>query len=419
MDVVVARCAGLDVHKDTVVACVRTSGPGGERVSETRTFGTFTVDLLALRDWLLVHGVTVVGMESTGVFWRPVFYTLEDAMECQLLNAAHMRNVPGRKTDVADAAWIAQLVEHGLVRPSFVPPPPIRELRELTRYRKSQIEERTREAQRLDKSLQDAGLKLSSVASDILGRSGRDMLDALVSGTRDAEVLAELARGRLRSKIPALTRALTGRFGPTHALVVGEILAHLDYLDEAISRVSARIDEVIRPFATERELLTTIPGVDKRLAEAMIAEIGVDMTRFGTAGRLASWAGVCPGQHESAGKSRSGRARHGDTHLQKHLAVAAMAAAHTKDTYLAAQYARLIGRRGKARARKAVGHSILVAAFHILAGAVPYAELGGDYYLKRNNPQRRARKTLNDLRSLGWTVLEAPDGVICTPPKAA
>jgi len=205
MDVVVARCAGLDVHKDTVVACVRTPGPDGDRVSETRTFGTMTVELLTLRDWLVAHGVTLVGMESTGVFWRPVFYTLEDAMECWLLNAQHMRNVPGRKSDVADAGWIAQLVEHGLVRPSFVPPPPIRELRELTRYRKTQIEERTREAQRLDKSLQDAGLKLSSVASNILGKSGRDMLDALVAGTRDAEVLAELARGRLRLEIPALT----------------------------------------------------------------------------------------------------------------------------------------------------------------------------------------------------------------------
>jgi transposase len=267
--------------------------------------------------------------------------------------------------------------------------------------------------------LQDAGLKLSSVASNILGKSGRDMLDALVAGTRDAEVLAELARGRLRLEIPALTRALTGRFGPTHPLVVGEILAHLDYLDEAIGRVSARVDEVICPFVAERELLTTIPGVDKRLAEAIIAEIGVDMTRFGAAARLASWAGMCPGQHESAGKSRSGRARHGDTHLQKHLAVAAMAAARTKDTYLAAQYARLVARRGKARARKAVGHSILVAAFHILAAGVPYAELGGDYYLKRNSPERRARKNLNDLKALGWTVTEKPDGVSCIPPHAA
>src|SRR5450755_1236490 len=388
MDVVVERCAGLDVHKDTVVACVRVPARGGGRRSETRTFGAFTVDLLALRDWLLAHGVTLVGMESTGVYWRPVFYVLEDVVECWLLNAAHMRNVPGRKTDVADAAWITQLIEHGLVRPSFVPPPPIRELRALTRYRKTQIEERTRETQRLDKVLQDAGVKLSSVASDILGKSGRDMLDALVTGTRDPDVLAELARGRLRAKIPMLGQALTGRFGPTHALVVGDVL-------------------------------TTIRGVDQRLAEALIAEMGVDMTRFGSASRLASWAGMCPGQHESAGKSRSGRARHGDSWLQRHLAVAAKAAGRTKDTYLAAQYARLVGRRGKARARKAVGHSILVAAFHMLAGGVPYEDLGGDYYLKRNSPERRARKSLSDLKAIGWTVTENPDSVTCRPPRAA
>lgn len=419
VDVVVARCAGLDVHKDTVVACVRTPGPRGRRVSEVRTFGTMTVELLALRDWLVAHEVSRVGMESTGEYWKPVYYVLEEAVEQPwLLNAAHLRNVPGRKTDVADAVWIAQLVEHGLVRPSFVPPPPIRELRQLTRYRTTQIEERAREAQRLDKNLQDAGLKLSSVASDILGRSGRDMLDALVAGTRDADVLADLARGRLRAKIPALTQALTGRFGPTHAVVIGEILAHLDYLDEAIGRVSAQIDEVISPFVIERDLLTTIPGVSQRVAEVIIAEIGVDMSVFATAGRLASWAGMCPGQHESAGKSRSGHARHGDTHLQKYLILAAMAAARTKDTYLAAQYGRLVARRGKRRARKAVGHSILVAAFHILAGGIPYADLGGDYYQRRTNPQRRARKHLNDLKALGWTITETPDGITATPPAA-
>ncbi len=264
------------------------------------------------------------------------------------------------------------------------------------------------------------GVKLSSVATDIVGKSGRDMLDALVAGTRDAEVLAELARGRLRAKIPALTQALTGRFGATRALVVGEILAHIDYLEEAIGRVSTRIDEVVmRPFATERRLLTTIPGVDLRLAEAIITEVGVDMTRFATSARLASWAGMCPGQHESAGKSRSGRARHGDSWLQRHLAVAAMAAARTKNTYLAAQYARLVGRRGKRRARKAVGHSILVAVFHVLASAVSYAELGGDYFIQRNSPERRARKHLHDLQALGWTVTESDDRVILAPPEAA
>lgn len=419
MDVLVGRCAGLDVHRDTVVACVRVPGPDGQRVSQTHTFGTMTVDLLALRDWLIAQQVTLVGMESTGVFWRPVFYTLEDAMECWLLNARHLRNVPGHKTDVADAAWIAQLVEHGLVRPSFVPPPPIRELRELTRYRRTQIEERSRQAQRLERQLQDAGVKLSSVASDILGKSGRDMLTALVAGTRDPGVLAELARGRLRVKIPALAKALTGRFGPTHALIIGEILAHLDYLDEAIGRVSERIDTLIGPFAVERDLLTTIPGIDRRLAEGILAEIGADMSRFQTAAQLASWAGMCPGQHQSAGKSRSGKARPGSTHLQKQLTMAAMAAARSKNTYLHAQYVRLAKPRGKLRARKAVGHSILVAAFHMLAATTPYVDPGGDYFQRRLDPQRRARSNLNALKKLGWSITDTPDGIICTPPSAA
>ena len=275
MDIVVERCCGLDVHKDTVVACVRTPGKGGKRAQETRTFGTMTTDLLALRDWLVANEVTLVGMESTGVYWKCVFYILEDAMECWVLNARHLRNVPGRKTDVADAEWVCQLVEHGLVRPSFVPPKEIRELRDLTRYRKAQIDERGREAQRLDKVLQDAGVKLSSVATDILGKSGRDMLEALVRGTRDPEVLAELARGVMRKKIPQLRRALEGRFNTHHALIVGQILAKLDFLDEAIGTLSGEIDRVIAPFEAEVALLDTIPGVDRRIAECLIAEIGV------------------------------------------------------------------------------------------------------------------------------------------------
>jgi transposase len=419
MDVVVERCAGFDVHKDTVVVCVRTPDAAGGRVSEVRTFGTMTADLLGLRDWLVAMGVTLVGMESTGVYWRAPFYVLEDAMECWLLNARHLRNVPGRKTDVADAEWIAQLVEHGLVRPSFVPPPPIRELRTLTRYRKTQIEERSREAQRLDKVLQDAGVKLSSVATDILGKSGRDMLDALVGGTRDPEVLAELARGRLRKKIPALERALRGRFGPTHVVVVGEILAHLDYLDEAIERLSARIEEVMDPFSVARDLLCTIPGVDGRLAEAIVAEVGVDMSRFPTAAHLASWAGMCPGQHESAGKSRSGRARHGDSWLQRHLTVAAMAAARTRGTYFEAQYAQLVRRRGKPKARKAVGHSILVVVWHLLATGTTYSDLGHDWFERRNSPERRARRHLAELCNLGWTMTETGHGILVAPPQAA
>src|SRR5438552_17165586 len=301
MDTLIERCAGLDVHKDTVVACVRVPARGGGREQSIQTFGTTTAQLLALRDWLVAHGVTRVGMESTGVYWKPVYYVLEDAVECWLLNARHLRNVPGRKTDVADAAWICQLVEHGLVRPSFVPPPAIRELRNLTRYRKAQIEERTREAQRLDKVLQDAGVKLSSVASHLLGVSGRAMLQALVEGTRDPATLAELARGTLRKKLPALREALHGRFSRHHALLVGAILTKLDFLDEVISDLSAEIEQVIAPFAAEVALLDTIPGVDRRTAEAIVAEIGVDMSRFRSAARLASWREICPGNDEAAG----------------------------------------------------------------------------------------------------------------------
>ena len=404
MDTFVERCAGLDVHKDTVVACVRVPGEGRQRRSESATFGTTTPQLLELADWLASHQVTLVGMEATGVYWKPVYYVLEDTVECWLLNARHLRNVPGRKTDMADAAWIAQLVEHGLVRPSFVPPKQIRQLRNLTRYRKAQIEERTRETQRLDKILQDAGIKLSSVATDTLGKSGRAMLAALVAGDRDPEALADLAQGLLRKKLPALREALTGRFSGHHALIVGEILAKLDYLDAAIARLSDEIDTVIAPFARQAELLATIPGVDRRTAQALIAEIGVDMTRFGSAARLASWAGICPGQHESAGKAKTGKTRKGSKWLHAHLNQAAKAAARAKGTYLRAQYYRLKGRRGHAKATVAVQHSILVAAYHILDRAMAYQDLGEDWYTRRDDPARRARNLANQIRALGYNV---------------
>ncbi len=316
MERVIERCCGLDVHKKTVVAGVRVPGGTGGRDQHVRTFGTTTAELLALRDWLEAYGVTHVAMESTGVYWKPIFYVLEDAFTCVLANAAQIAQVPGRKTDVRDCVWIAQLLEHGLVRGSFVPPVPIRELRDLTRYRKALIHEHTREANRLQKGLEDAGIKLASVASDVLGVSGRAMLDALLRGTTDPDVLADLARGTLRQKLPALRQALAGRFRPHHAFLVSQLLAHLDYLDEVIETLSTHIAEVIAPFAEEVSRLDTIPGVNRRTAEVLIAEIGVDMGVFPTAAHLASWAGLCPGNNESAGKHKSGKTRKGNRWLR-------------------------------------------------------------------------------------------------------
>jgi len=404
------RCAGLDIHKDTVVACVRVPGEEGGRYQETRTFGTTTEQLLVLLDWLRSWGVTLVGMESTGIYWRPVYYLLEDHMECWLLNAQHLRNVPGRKTDVKDAEWICQLVEHGLVRASFVPPREIRELRDLVRYRKAQIEERTREVQRLEKTLQDAGIKLSSVASRVLGVSGRLMLDALISGTHNPEVLAELAKGKLRNKLPALREALQGRFTGHHALIVSRQLAHIDFLDEAIAELSQQVDEVIAPFASKVALLDTIPGVDKRTAELLIAEIGADMSVFPTHRHLASWAGICPGQNESAGKSRSGKTRKGSKWLRAGLTEAAKAASRSKGTYLNAQYQRLRGRRGHQKATIATAHSILVAAWHILSREVPYADLGDDYFIRRQaeHAERYRNRLVRQLERLGHKVTLEP-----------
>lgn len=404
------RCAGLDIHKETVVACVRVPGEDGGRDQQTRTFGATTEQLLVLLDWLRGWGVTLVGMESTGIYWRPVYYLLEDHMECWLLNAQHLRNVPGRKTDVKDAEWICQLVEHGLVRASFVPPREIRELRDLTRYRKAQIEERTREVQRLEKTLQDAGIKLSSVASKVLGVSGRLMLDALISGTHDPEVLAELAKGRLRNKLPALKHALEGRFTGHHALIVGQQLSHIDYLEEAIVALSERIDEVIAPFASKVALLDTIPGVDKRTAELLIAEIGADMSVFPTHRHLASWAGICPGQNESAGKSRSGKTRKGSKWLRAGLTEAAKASSRSKGTYLNAQYQRLRGRRGHQKATIAVAHSILVASWHILSYDIQYADLGEDYFIRRQaeHADRYRNRLIHQLEKLGHKVTLEP-----------
>ena len=407
METIHERVAGLDVHKDTVVACVRVPGGRGRRESHTHEFSTTTPGLMALRDWLVAHQVGLVGMEATGNYWKPVYYALEDASECWLLNARHLRNVPGRKTDMADAAWICQLIEHGLVRPSFVPPRPIRDLRSLTRYRKAQIEERGREAHHLDKVLQDAGVKLSSVATDIQGKSSRAMLEALVDGERDPQVLAQLALGRMRKKIPDLEEALVGRFGAHHALLVRTILAKVDFLDRAIEGLSEEIDRVIAPFEAEVDLLRTIPGVDRRAAEGIIAEIGVDMSRFPNSGHLASWAGMCPGNHESAGKRRGGHSRKGSKWLGALLAETASAAGRSKSTYLGAQHRRLTGRIGYAKANKAVAHSILVACWHILSKATPYEDLGDDWFIRRR-PEAHARRLAKHIEALGFDVTVTP-----------
>ncbi len=407
MDVIVERPAALDVHKQQVTACMRVPGAGGVRSEEVRQFQTTVRGLLTLHDWLAAHGVRQVAMEATGVYWKPVWAILEDEFDCLLVNARHVKQVPGRKTDVSDAAWLCQLLEAGLLRASFVPPKPIRALRNLTRYRKAQIGERQREANRLHKLLEDTGIKLDCVASDILGASGRAMLEALVQGTTDPQVLAELAQGKLRAKIPALKEALAGRFDRQHALIVSAILAHLDFLDEQIDLLSEAIAEQLAPFAKAAELLCTIPGVQQRTAEVIVAEIGTDMSRFPSARHLASWAGQCPGNDRSAGKRRSGKTRHGSKWLDTALTEAAMAATRTKDVYLAAQYQRLRPRRGHGRALGAVKHSIITGCWHMLTTGELYREAGGDYFSRRD-PERATRRLVAQLERLGHHVtLEA------------
>jgi transposase len=407
MDVILERCAGLDVHQATVTVCIRYPGPTGQRAQVIQTFGTTTPDLLALRDWLAAYQVTDVALESTGVYWKPVYYTLEDAFRVLLVNAAHMANVPGRKTDVADCAWIAQLLECGLLRGSFVPPPAIRELRDLTRYRKALIQDRTREANRLHKVLEDAGIKLATVASDVLGVSGRAMLTALVTGTTDPAVLADLARGRLRAKLPALRQALTGRFRGHHAFLVSHGLAHLDYLDETIGAVSAEIETHLAPFADAVARLATIPGVKQRAAEALLGEIGVDMGRFPSADHLTSWGAMCPGNNASAGKRRRGRTRQGNKWLKGVLLEAALAATRVKDAALGARYRRICRHRGHKVAIVAVGHAILVSAYYILRDGTTYHDLGADY-LDRRDKERATRRYVRLLEQLGHQVtLEA------------
>jgi len=410
MDVIVERCAGLDVHRDGVVATVRVPGKGKSRrrrAQQTRTFGTTIAQLEQLGNWLEGFAVTLVGMEATGVYWKPVFFVLERRFECWLINAEHLHNVPGRKSDVIDSRWLCELLEFGLVRPSFVPPPEIRRLRDLTRLRSTQAEERTRAIQRLEKVLQDAGIKLTSVAAGTYSVSARAMLEALLGGVSDPACLAELAKGRLRAKIPQLQEALANRFDIAHhGVLVAGLLAHIDALDQAVAALDARI-----AAATDAELierLSTIPGVKRHIAEVLIAECGVDMSVFGSAQRLVSWAAICPGTNQSGHRRRSGKTRRGNPWPRTALTQAARAAARSKNTYLASHYWQIRGRRGEAKAIGATRHDILIAYYHIVHERVPFRELGPDWLARRHSPEHRTRRLVKQLEALGHNVtLEA------------
>jgi transposase len=403
MQVIYPCCCGLDVHARTVVACLIKQGR-----RQTRTFSTMTDDLLRLSDWLVSEGCTHAAIESTGVYWKPVFNILEGPLSVILVNARDVKAVPGRKTDVRDCAWLADLLRHGLLRASFIPPLHVRELRELTRYRQTLIKEHTAVANRAQKLIESANIKLGQVVTDVLGVSGRRMLHALADGEEDVERLAALARGSLKGKVPELRRALTSRLTPAQRFVPGELLGRLAELEAATSRTGERIKREVAegadPFVAEAvRLLQTIPGVGLRVAEVVVSEIGVDMGRFPTDAHLASWAGLCPGNNESAGKRRPGQTTKGSPYLRAALTQAAWAAARTKGTYLAAQYRRLARRKGSKKALVAVAHSLLVIVYHILEGRADYRELGGDFF-DRWHRETRQERLIRQLEALGLKV---------------
>ena len=403
MQVVYERCCGLDVHKRKIVACLLTL-VGGKLQKDIRTFSTTTNALLALLDWLTGAGCTHVAMESTGVYWKPVYNILEGHLELLVVNAQHLKAVPGRKTDVKDAEWIAELLQHGLLKASFVPPKFVRELRDLTRTRTSIVGDRAQAVNRLQKILEDANIKLASVATDITGRSGRAMLRLIITGETDEKTIAELAKGRMRAKLGELEQALIGAATEHHRFLLAEQLNLIEYYEGMIERLNSEVEKLLLPFQKEIEILDSIPGVSRRTAEVLLAECGTDMTRFPTHRHLASWAGMCPGNKESAGKRLSGKTRKGSPWLKSGLIEAAHGASHTKDEYLSAQYRRLVTRRGKKRALVAVGHSILVIAYHLLLRKQMYRSLGGNYFDEQHRRQVKIR-LVNRLARLGYNVV--------------
>lgn len=408
MEVLYPCCCGLDVHKKSVTACVLWAEAKGKRRKEKRRFGTFTSDLLKLSDWLRESGVTHVAMESTGVYWKPVWNVLEGQFEEVLLvNAQHIKAVPGRKTDQKDSEWIADLLQHGLLQGSFVPPRPTRELRDLTRYRVSLAQECNRIANRIQKVLEDANIKLASVATDALGASGRQMIQAIIGGQHDSAVLAEMSKGLLRNKIPELKLALEGRVNEHHRFLLKEMLDDLRHVESKMIKVEAEIESRLRPFQDEVDRLCTIPGVDKVTAWGLLSEIGLNMEQFPTAGHLASWAGMCPGNFESAGKRLSGKTRKGSALLRRHLCQAGWAVSTKRDSYLSALFRRLAARRGTKRATMAVGHAILVIAYHLLKRKEKYIELGVNYFDEKNADALK-RSLVRRLERLGQSVTLTP-----------
>ena len=407
MQVIHERCAGIDVHKKTVVVCVLVTQADGTVQKQIRTFATMTADLLALEEWLQGQQVEHIAMESTGVYWHPVWNILEEGRQILLANPQHLKAVPGRKTDVKDSEWLADLYRYGLLKASFIPPKPIRALRELTRYRKTLVQERAQEVNRLQKVLEGANIKLAAVATDVLGKSGRHMVEALVGGDQDAEALAELARGRLRAKLPALRLALEGRVQPHHRFLLKRILAHIDFLEESIDAVQQEMEQHLTPFEEAVTLAQSIVGIQATAAAAIIAEIGEDMSRFPTDKHLASWAGVSPGNKQSGGKRLSGKTTSGNPYLRGMLGEVAWAIAHTKDNYLSAFYHRIARRRGKQKAIMALSHKVLVILYHVLREKKPYTDLGADYFDKLDTT-RIQRHHIHRLEQLGYTVTLAP-----------